>query len=119
MNMLKHTATIIAVALSLAASSSCGTDDPEPEPVPPQGTETPEPEPEPEPELTVNPYENYYNNRDERRYVDSRLWRAWQETPATLFGLDKAFENAEPEEENKQELDRQWKELMFGQAAKG
>ena len=77
------------------------------------------PEPEPEPELTVNPYENYYNNRDERRYVDSRLWRAWQETPATLFGLDKAFENAEPEEENKQEFDRQWKELMFGQAAKG
>ena len=72
-------------------------------------------EPEPEPELTVNPYENYYNDRAERRYVDSRLWRMWEQQPANIF-VDLAAEPVPTEEENKQELDRQWNELMFGKA---
>ena len=72
--------------------------------------QTPAPEPEAEPELPFEPDYSFI----ERDRIDSRIWRAYQ-TPVTL-GVDLAVAPVQPAEENKQELDRQWKELMFGKA---
>lgn len=63
-------------------------------------------------------YEDPVRGIERNQYIDSRIWRAWQEP--TIFGLDinseDILKNAEPEEISQQELDKQWKELMFGKA---